>query len=686
MSNRFQRLLFIVLVFAGIEARSSVNTTPFTAALDTFNVINGDTLDAPNADDVLYPHLPIGFSFNFGGNAFDTMAVSCNGYVLMGTTSGTFSFFNNPLSNASNNNVIAAFGADLMHRQANASLQYTTTGTAPNRICTIQWMHYSYFGGMNGDVSFQIQLHETSNCINFVYGPNFYSTNPLNTQIGMRGDTLSDFIALGDTSCNWASAYPFPSVNTAFPVSTSCSMPSGFAYHFGSCTGNGSLAFGSITGSMFNDVNGNGVKDTGEPPLRGHILSIQPGNTYVASDASGRYALFFVDSSLTYTLTAGGITYWAATTGNPATVTPLSQSCSNVDFGFQAIPNIHEVSIHCPSWNAKPGQPEPMPIWYSNNGTTIESDTITFTMDSLYTFISSTPAPLSVNGSVITWVYPPLAPRSSGHIQLMLLPDSTALLGDSLYSSLSIGPRNDTIPANNILALHQLLSNAWDPNEKLVTPSGKIAAGTELTYTIHFQNTGNAAAANVVVKDTLDSHLDLLSFNMLGYSHPVNFSMNGQGIATFTFYNIQLPDSGSDQAGSNGYISFRIKAKNQLAPQTVINNTAGIYFDSNPVVMTNTASDTIALESPLYSGSNAIGVVTIRAVPNPSNGRVVFHFSENTLESASLMIHSIGGQLVYQQDVLYSTDAVDLSFLSAGVYHATLRQGDLVKQVKIVRE
>jgi len=294
--------------------------------------------------------------------------------------------------------------------------------------------------------------------------------------------------------------------------------------------------------------------------------------------------------------------------------------------------------------------------------------------------------PLAVNGRVITWAYPPTAPGAGGSIQLWLLPDSSATLGDTLYSSLSIGPFNDTVPSNNILPLHQLLSNAWDPNEKLVSPSGRIAAGTELTYTIHFQNTGNAPAANVVVKDTLDNNLDILSLAVLGSSHPVNFSMNGQGIATFTFYNIQLPDSGSDLQGSNGYVSFRIKTKNGLPAQTVINNIAGIYFDTNPAVLTNTASNIIALDAPLYASGQVIPVYNISAIPNPRNGRVVFRFSDNNQETATLRIYAANGQLVFAQDKLHADESVDLSGLATGIYQACIQNGSIIRQVKIVRQ
>lgn len=675
--------LFFSFLLSGLlhTAKAQVAAMPFTVALDSFSVISGTTLDAPMADDSYYSNIPIGFNFDFAGNSHSQMTVSCNGFVQFDTLPA--GLFVNILGGAFNNR-IAAFGADLQHVNANASLQYTTIGTAPDRICIIQWLHYSYFGGMTGDVSFQIRLYETSNCISMVYGANTYSTSNLQTQIGLRGTSALDYIVLGDTSCNWADAYPYPAITTSFPVSTSCSMPSGFAFHYGACANTPGIKFSYLTGKVFNDVNGDGQKDPGENPIANKIINITPGNYYVSSDGNGDYTFFFVDSTLSYTLSTSAITYRNNTTPLSQSVLPLTQPCSGNNFGFQIIPNIHEVAVHCPAWGVKPAQAEPMPISYQNNGTATESDTITFIMDSLYSFISANPAPLSVNGQTITWVYPPLAPGSSASISLMLMPDSSGILGNYMNSTLSIGPMNDTVPANNILNLHQLITLAWDPNEKIAMPSGRIQAGTEIEYTIHFQNTGNAAADNVVVKDTLDSNLDLMSFDLTGTSHPVNFNMNGNGIATFTFYNIQLPDSGSDYEGSNGFITYRVKTKQGLLPLTAINNRAAIIFDWNPEILTNTTGDTIDFVQGIHQP--ALPDYFIKAAPNPTRGQVVFRFSENNTAIGELSIYTSQGQLVFSETDITSTRAVDLSSLSTGMYTALIRSAGTVYKVRIIKQ
>ncbi|HYV93459.1 MAG TPA: T9SS type A sorting domain-containing protein, partial [Chitinophagales bacterium] len=251
--------------------------------------------------------------------------------------------------------------------------------------------------------------------------------------------------------------------------------------------------------------------------------------------------------------------------------------------------------------------------------------------------------------------------------------------------TLTINPLNDTVPGNNVVALHQLITNAWDPNEKSVAPEGMIAAGTELNYTIHFQNTGNAVAANIVVRDTLDTGLDPMTFRLTGSSHPFNFAMSGNGIATFTFYNIQLPDSGTNFAGSNGWVSYAVKTLDALAPLTIVKNTAGIYFDYNPAVMTNAVTDTI---QEIATGTNTIEIKTfyIKAAPNPSSGNVVFVFSNDLNEKANLEITSIDGKIMLSESAVSSDESIDIGSLPSGIYICSLKSAAGEHFVKLVKE
>jgi uncharacterized repeat protein (TIGR01451 family) len=306
-------------------------------------------------------------------------------------------------------------------------------------------------------------------------------------------------------------------------------------------------------------------------------------------------------------------------------------------------------------------------------------------MDSLLSFVSANPTPISVNGNTIQWAYSNLLPGQIGSVNLNLMPSLNAVMGSYLNSTLTIGPLNDTVPSNNILNLSQLVVNSYDPNDKLAEPSGMIEAGTEINYTIRFQNTGNAEAYNVAIVDTMDQNLDLMTFQFLGASHQCVFTMEGSGIANFTFYNIMLPDSGTDMAGSNGYVSYKVKTKANLVPLTVINNTAGIYFDFNPPIITNTTADTIQL--PLVTGIvNQMNSYVINAKPNPSDNNVVFTFSNDVNETANLTISTLDGKIVFNKSNITSKDIINIADLSAGIYFCHIASKNYSGNIKVIKE
>jgi hypothetical protein len=110
---------------------------------------------------------------------------------------------------------------------------------------------------------------------------------------------------------------------------------------------------------------------------------------------------------------------------------------------------------------------------------------------------------------------------------------------------------------------------------------------------IRFQNTGNDTAVTVVVRDELCPELDWSTFEPVASSHPMQVLLSDDGLATFTFENIFLPDSNVDFLGSQGFLKFRILPEDDLLPNTPISNKADIYFDFNPPITTNDVHNTI---------------------------------------------------------------------------------------------
>jgi len=141
---------------------------------------------------------------------------------------------------------------------------------------------------------------------------------------------------------------------------------------------------------------------------------------------------------------------------------------------------------------------------------------------------------------------------------------------------------------------------AYDPNDKLISPlrpeeENYTLFGDTLVYTVRFQNTGNDTAFNVVIRDTLDMNLDVTTFNIIHSSHRSELStdiQDGRNV-TFNFENILLPDSTIDFVGSQGYVTYSIQTNDPVPEFTPIENTASIYFDFNPPIVTNTTLNTL---------------------------------------------------------------------------------------------
>ena len=64
-------------------------------------------------------------------------------------------------------------------------------------------------------------------------------------------------------------------------------------------------------------------------------------------------------------------------------------------------------------------------------------------------------------------------------------------------------------------------------------------------------------------------------------------------VLTFTFDNILLPDSTSNEPGSHGFVQFSVQPKAGLVPKTRIDNFSDIYFDYNEPVRTNSTVNRI---------------------------------------------------------------------------------------------
>ncbi len=221
---------------------------------------------------------------------------------------------------------------------------------------------------------------------------------------------------------------------------------------------------------------------------------------------------------------------------------------------------------------------------------------------------------------------------------------------------------------NNVASWSRVVTNAWDPNDKLVSPELVYdpAVDSVLHYTIRFQNTGTDTAHTVVVVDTLPAGVDVGSFALGGSSHPCTYDLTAQGVLTFTFANIMLPDSGADLLASNGLVTFTVRPDDGLPLGSLISNEAAIYFDFNPPVITPPAEVVYGIVSVVPEEVAADGL-GLYPVPVRDALTVVLPAGH---EAREVIIHAADGRLVARHGVRSTGDRLQLPVdqLTKGLY------------------
>ncbi|MCB0556788.1 MAG: hypothetical protein KDD02_24800 [Phaeodactylibacter sp.] len=217
---------------------------------------------------------------------------------------------------------------------------------------------------------------------------------------------------------------------------------------------------------------------------------------------------------------------------------------------------------------------------------------------------------------------------------------------------------------------------SYDPNDKQALPRGYdelhyLKAGTDIEYLIRFQNTGTDTAFTVVIRDTLSPLLDPASVKPGASSHDYDWALSGEGILTFTFNHIMLPDSNVNEAASHGFVKFGISQRpgNQLG--SVINNRAGIYFDFNAPVLTNTVFHTLGedfvqvvnTEEPAQAAR-----LSVTVAPNPVSQWAAFSVEGMEFTEGDFLLYHSNGALALRQSFQNSQFGLDVSQLPGGMY------------------
>ena len=508
----------------------------------------------------------------------------------------------------------------------------------------------------------------------------------------------------------------------------------------------GSLAFfenlisePAIKGCAYFDENNNGLKDNDEFPIRTIQLDLEPNSIIGFADNDGCFSFFVEDG--TYELNYSGASDWQLSSDSSSySVVVNNDSQPNLDFGFIPRDTFMAGQMHSVSGITRCNRDTKFDFTFQNQGTTVITEGIIWAFPDSLLQIGSQIDPLDtlVNDYQWGWKFTNLYPGETiqRSIELSIPGISDEVEPGTLLEIFSATEATNTQGFVNFFKFNyaQPILCAYDPNDKLISPDRE---GEEnytlfedtLIYTVRFQNTGNDTAFTVVVRDTLDESLNVETFNILATSHReiLRAEIKEDKYVTFTFEDILLPDSTVNFNGSQGYVSYSIQTKDGLDENTIVENTASIYFDFNPPIVTNTTQNTLVECLPITAADisvtiqegesytlpdgmviDAAGVYTsdilneegcpietiitlvqiVTAVdelawdnlvsisPNPTQD--IFHLDITTNENINhfIQINDIVGNEVYRKDIHSKRNRINVERLSSGTYFLQVREQD----------
>lgn len=264
MKAVFTQFLSFLLMVTGsaVFAQSNYSQTNFRFSQVSYSDISGTgtpiSMTNPETGSSTTPQ-NIGFDFTFNGTLFTQFMIHADGILKLGTVApgaatdiavSPANSYTAVFTNTTDafQNIIMPFFTNLVKGGADPEFHVQTTGTAPNRVCVVQWKNLRDADNTNGgaqhqfsNLQFQVRFYEGTNDIEFIYGsftPSASTSLVRNAAVGIKASSTS---FLGTFRVN--SLIPFTKtavmntvahnrLNSQFRFSKSTIPPTGFSTRF----------------------------------------------------------------------------------------------------------------------------------------------------------------------------------------------------------------------------------------------------------------------------------------------------------------------------------------------------------------------------------------------------------------------------------------------------------------------
>ncbi|MDC7998099.1 DUF7619 domain-containing protein [Gilvibacter sediminis] len=433
-----------------------------------------------------------------------------------------------------------------------------------------------------------------------------------------------------------------------------------------------------VSGAARFDLESDGCTDSDVlvPFMRYEVNDGATVGTFFA-DASGTYRIPLNEGDYVVTASSEYPDYFSVDPSGLSFSFPAASSPLIQDYCVTSAGDFNDLEVVIiPITQAVPGFESSYTLLINNNGSTALTGEIQLSFeDDLMDYFNADVAPSSIADSSIIWYFSDITPFSATSINVTFLlntpTDSPPLIGGEILNfeaALDFSATDET-PADNTFVLHQEVVNSYDPNDKTALEGDKILeeqVGEYMHYLIRFENLGTANATNVVITDTIDtSKFQLSTLIPLRGSHEFETRVN-DNLVEFIFEGIDLP---FDDANNDGYVLFKIKTQESLELGDSFSNSAAIYFDFNPPIITNEAITTVVSTLGI---DEFVLADTVQLYPNP----VVDRLEISGIPSADILklkVYNLQGMLVLESE---GKSQIEVAPLQQGVYFLQIQTAD----------
>jgi hypothetical protein len=535
-------LLYSTFVSTALWSQQITNYS-FAASTGTFTALStpiNPTLTSGNVDDGYFNDIPVGFNFWYMGTPYTTVSASTNGWLTLGADITNSTLTNNLSTGGTPRPVIAPLWDDISV-QAASNVSYKVTGSAPNRVFTIQYLNTKWrYNATGNTISFQTKLYESTGKIEFIYRR---ETGALATPSASIGITAAATESGNFLSVNNAGT----AVSSTVEASVTAKPATGRTFAFTPLvpTTPGSLTFSDVTSSSmtlnWSDLSSNEI---------GFFIYRSTDNvnySLVGQTASGATSL--VQSGLT----ASATYYWkiyAAAEGGMSAALSGSQSTESDEVGWYNSGWLYRKAITIDYTKVAAGPHANFPMLISRVDTDLQNKAQADADDILFTAANGTTklsheieSYTDASGALVAWVNIPSLSSVANTVIYMYYGNSVATNQQFVAGTWESNFKG-VYHLNN--SFNDATSNAYDgTNTGTSNVAGQIAngrgytAGNKITIAGEMDNPVNVTLSAWVNLSSLSSagsevvslgdHMALRLADMTSGLDIVSFSYNGSG-------------------------------------------------------------------------------------------------------------------------------------------------------------